>query len=166
MEPRPDLRDDCDLKRAAPRDRLPRHKRRRRYHFAPRRDLRMHRRQGRQNQQQRRGRCKCDAALHTCTCVPSCCETTRLITSFKVSPVFSDTKPFFASDHASLKLVDSAEIQISRTGVFGEITNLASVGSSKITSSFPASPSTSKPRSSPSASRRFFRSSNAASAFR
>src|SRR5438105_6111510 len=106
------------------------------------------------------------SGLHTFTSSPSCCEITRLITPQRSSPVFSSTNAFLAAFHASLKLVESAEIQISRTGVFGEITNLASVGSSKITSSFPASPSTSKPCSSPSASRRFFRSSNAASAFR
>jgi len=37
--------------------------------------------------------------------------------------------------------VESAEIQISRIGVFGEITNFASSGSSNSTSSLPLSPS-------------------------
>src|SRR5438552_13671609 len=74
---------------------------------------------------------------------------TRLISASRSSPVFSSTKAFRDSLQPSLKLVESAEIQISRTGVLGEITNLASSGSSKRTSSFPASPSTSKPCSSP-----------------
>src|SRR5258707_2613089 len=88
------------------------------------------------------------------------------MTPRRFSPVFSRVKAFLESDQPSLKLVERAEIQISRTGVFGEITNLASSGSSKITSSFPASPSTSKPCASPRVSRRFLRFSNAASAFR
>ncbi len=46
-------------------------------------------------------------------------------------------KAFLESDQLSLKLVERAEIQISRTGVFGETTNLASSGSSKMTSSLP-----------------------------
>src|ERR1700730_4699229 len=103
--------------------------------------------------------------FHSLTCVPSCCETTRFITAKRSSPVFSSTNVFFISDHPSLKEVESAEIQISRIGVFGEITNFPSSGSSKITSSFPLSPSTSKPCSSASTSRRFLRSANAASAF-
>ncbi len=53
------------------------------------------------------------------------------------------------SDQPSLKLVERAEIQISRMGVLGEMTNLAGSGSSKMTSSLPLSPSTSKPCSSP-----------------
>src|SRR2546427_524133 len=84
----------------------------------------------------------------------------------KARTVFSRTKALRESFQPSLKLVESAEIQISRTGVLGEITNLASSGSSKTTSSFPDSPSTSKPCSSPRASRRFLRSSKAASALR
>jgi hypothetical protein len=37
----------------------------------------------------------------------------------EVSPVFSSTNALAASDRLSLKLVDSAEIQIWRTAVFG-----------------------------------------------
>src|SRR5712671_2834897 len=104
--------------------------------------------------------------LHSFTGAPSCWETTRLITSRRFSPVFSETKVFLASDQPSLKLVERAEIQISRTGVFGETTNLASSGSSKMTSSLPLSPSTSKPCWSPTVRRRRLMSSNAASALR
>src|SRR5258707_4875533 len=103
--------------------------------------------------------------IHTVTSLPICCEITRLITSNRFSPVFSSTNELFASDQPSLKLVESAEIQISRTGVFGEITNLLASGSSKITSSFPLSPSTSNPCSSPASSIRRFNSANAASLF-
>jgi len=52
------------------------------------------------------------------------------------SPVFSCTKALRIRSSQALKLVESAETQISRTGVLGEITNLASSGSSKITSEF------------------------------
>src|SRR5258708_4648427 len=103
--------------------------------------------------------------FHTVTSLPICCEITRLITSKRFSPVFSSTNELFVSDQPSLKLVESAEIQISRTDVFVEITNLLASGSSKITSSLPLSPSTSKPFTSPASSSRFFNSSNAASHF-
>ena len=43
------------------------------------------------------------------------------MTAKRSSPVFSDTKAFFASDQPSLKEVESAEIQISRMGVFGKL---------------------------------------------
>jgi len=69
------------------------------------------------------------------------------------------------SDQPSLKLVASAEIQISRTGVFGEMTNFASSGSSKTISSFPDPPSTSKPWISLSGRSFLLTSSNAASHF-
>src|SRR5437660_6535844 len=136
------------------------------HHAAPGRHFRA--RRGQQGGASKRDtkRKTCDEARHTVTSAPSCCEITRLITPWRSSPVFSSTKAFREAFHASLKLVESAEIQISRTGVFGEITNLASWGSSKSTSSLPDSPSTSKPWASPRASRRFFKSSNAASAFR
>src|SRR6266478_9540190 len=107
-----------------------------------------------------------DGELHSFTVAPICWETTRLITSRRFSPVLSETNVFLLSDQPSLKLVERAEIQISRTGVLGETTNLASSGSSKMTSSLPLSPSTSKPCSSPSVSSRRLRSSKAASAFR
>src|ERR1700719_4406654 len=106
------------------------------------------------------------AELHRLSCWPSCWETTRLMTSRRFSPVFSEMKVFLVSDQPSLKLVESAEIQISRIGVLGDTTNLASSGSSKMTSSLPLSPSTSKPCSSPRVSKRRLRSSKAASAFR
>src|SRR5580692_3763957 len=83
----------------------------------------------------------------------------------KIFAVFSSTKAFFASDQPSLKEVDNAEIQISRIGVFGETTNFTSSGSSKITSSLPLSPSTSKSCSSATTSKRFLSSVKAASAF-
>src|ERR1043166_5017946 len=102
---------------------------------------------------------------HMFTSSPSCCEITRLSTAKRSSPVFSRTKAFFASDQPSLKLVESAEIQISRTGVFGEITNFAGSGSSHTTSSLPLPPSTSKPCSSPASSSRRFNSSSAVSHF-
>ena len=82
---------------------------------------------------------------HTVTGLPSCCVMIRLITCVNVSPVLGSTNAPAFSDQASLKLVASAEIQISRTGVLGEMTNFVSSGSSKRTSSFPLSPSTSKP---------------------
>src|SRR2546421_2137986 len=125
-------------------------------------DLRQQR--GRQDQQADRKDSCFD--FHKVTWAPSCWEMTRLMTAWRSSPVFSCTNALRGSFHPSLKLLESAEIQISRTGVLGEITNLASTGSSNSTSSFPDSPSTSKPCSSPAVSMRRLRSSNAASAFR
>ena len=62
-----------------------------------------------------------------------------------VSPVFSKMNAPAASDQESLKLVESAEIQIWRTGAFGVMTNFISSGSSNSTSSLPLPPSTSNP---------------------
>src|SRR5260370_39265800 len=75
-------------------------------------------------------------------------------------------KAFLELDQLSLKLVERAEIQISRTGGFGETANLASSGSSKMTSRLPLSPYTSKPCSSPRARRRRLSSSKAVSTLR
>src|ERR1700676_5385138 len=151
-----------DLKHAAASNRVERSKGTPRQHVAARRDVLGRRcRPGYTDEDARKKR---NAESQTVTCCPSCCEITRPITLYKSSPVFSSTKECRESDQPSLKLVESAEIHISRTGVFGEMTNLASSGSSKITSSLPLSPSTSKPCSSPSASKRRFNSSKAASA--
>src|SRR5664279_1167285 len=68
------------------------------------------------------------------------------------SPVFVSTKSFLSPDQSSLKLVDSAEIQICRAGELGEMTNLPG-GSSKLMCSAPALSSASK-SASPSASYR------------
>src|SRR5580704_7992563 len=136
------------------------------HHFAAGRNLRGWLGCDRDDRAHQNAAQKREAESQTVTCSPSCCEITRLITECRSSPVFSRTNDLRPSDQLSLKLVESAEIQISRTGVLGETTNLASSGSSKMTSSFPLSPSTSKPCSSPNASRRRFNSSKAASAFR
>jgi len=57
---------------------------------------------------------------------------------------FGRTKAFAAESQSSLKLVESAEIQICRTGVLGVMTNLPG-GSSKSTLSTPFWASTSNP---------------------
>src|ERR1700676_3990419 len=154
------------LESASARDRLSRNKCRRRNHFASRRNLRRRGGQSGHDGHKKGADNRCGDELHTFTGVPSCCETTRLITSRRFSPVLSEMKVFLDSDQPSLMLVESAEIQISRTGVFGDTPNFAFSGSSKITSSFPLSPSTSKPCSSPTTNSRRFKSSNALSAFR
>jgi len=74
---------------------------------------------------------------------PICWEMTRS-SHGQIFSGLSSKKHFFASGPAQLKTRDNAEIQNLPHGVFGEITNLASSGSSKITSSFPLSPSTFK----------------------
>src|SRR5207245_4762119 len=71
--------------------------------------------------------------FHRVTWVPSCWEMTRLITARKSSPDFSCTKALRESFQPSLRLVERAEIQISRTAVFGDTTNLASAASSTMT---------------------------------
>src|SRR5271165_2697133 len=85
-------------------------------------------------------------------CSPNC-SLIRRLTSFLIpSPVFVRTKSFDLADQSSLKLVERAEIQIWRTGEFGEMTNLPG-GSSKLMCNAPALSSTSK-SASPSASYR------------
>jgi len=83
-------------------------------------------------------------------CSPNCSFIKRLTSFLKPSPVLGRTKSFFAGDQSSLKLVESAEIQIWRAGEFGEITNLLG-GSSKLMCNAPELSSTSK-SASPSAS--------------
>src|SRR6202011_2704520 len=160
------LEDHCNLEGAAASDRIERGEGTWGHHFAAGRNLCRWRRCDRDDRAHQNAAQKREAESQTVTCSPSCCEITRLITECKSSPVFSRTNDLRPSDQLSLKLVESAEIQISRTGVLGETTNLASSGSSKITSSFPLSPSTSKPCSSPAVSMRRLSSSNAESAFR
>src|SRR5271165_2148634 len=80
---------------------------------------------------------------------PICSLIRRATSGFKPSPVLPKTKLAFSSDQSSLKLVESAEIQIWRTGALGEITNFAG-GSSKLMCNAPAFSSTSN-SASPSA---------------
>src|SRR5580704_13441843 len=159
-----DFQDHRNLKRSASSHRIERGKCAGSYNVAAGRNLR--RCSHCAGDTHEKPRQKRDAESQTVTCSPNCWEITRLITPCRSSPVFSSTNELRASDQPSLKLVESAEIQISRTGVLGETTNLASSGSSKITSSLPLSPSTSKPCASPSVSKRRFNSSKAPSAFR
>src|SRR5580704_4685872 len=160
------LEDHRNLEGAAASDGIKRGESTGGHQFAAGRNLRGRRGCDRDGRAHQNATQKRETEFQTVTCSPSCCEITRLITECRSSPVFSRTKELRAPDQLSLKLVESAEIQISRTGVLGETTNLASSGSSNRTSSFPLSPSTSKPCSSPKASRRRFNSSKAASAFR
>src|SRR6185437_11462486 len=104
-------------------------------------------------------------AFQTLTVVCNCCLKIRLIVCASVSPVLSSTNACAVSDHPSLKLVVSAEIQICRTGEFGLITKRVSSLSSNRISSFPAPPSTSKSCSSPSSVSRLRKFSSASSDF-
>src|SRR5580658_4821521 len=165
VKARADFQDRRDLKLATAPDGVERNINRGSDNVLRRRNLLRGGRQSRHADQQQHPGANGGGKFHSFTGVPSCCETTRFITAKRSSPVFSSTNAFFVSDHPSLKEVDSAEIQISRIGVFGETTNFTSSGSSKITSSFPLSPSTSKPCSSATTSNRFFSSAKAASAF-
>src|SRR5271170_4260768 len=91
-----------------------------------------------------------DSYFNIIACSPSCSFIRRLTSFFSPSLDFVSTKSLAAGDQSSLKLVESAEIQICRTGELGEMTNLLG-GSSKLICSAPELSSTSK-SASPSAS--------------
>ena len=95
------------------------------------------------------------------TSSPNCWLIRRATSGFSFSPVFCSTKSRAVSDQSNLKLVESAEIQICRTGALGEMTNRAP--SSKEMCSAPDWSSTSMSDDSSARMRDFLRESKALS---